>query len=211
MTRAALDFHTLADRGWLEIPNYFPKELVDKSFAQARALAQAEEFKLAAIKASKKINQKVRSDFISWIDDWSASEQLKRFQEEIQWLGRSLSEHMRVSLKSFEGHFTHYRPGSFYLKHLDQHLETRHRQFSFVSYLNDCQGGELVLYQRESRNEIERVISPRAGKLVLFLSSVIFHEVKLSESDRYGLTGWFRDDESLFSNFLSLKEPRACM
>lgn len=204
MTRHPLELEALSERGWLEIPDYFDSIDTLHLYEWARSLSEKERMRPATIRSNKIVNENVRSDSIFWIDDWQANEALASYRDEILAIGRYLSQELRVPLKSFEGHFSHYGAGDFYLKHLDQHLGQRHRQITLVSYLNDCDGGELVVYKNRSKNEVDETVYPKAGKLVLFLSAFIFHEVKPSKSDRFGLTGWYRDDGEVFSPGLVL-------
>lgn len=203
-SRSELDLDRLIERGWLEIPDYFDESATRVLLEEARRLERKELFRPAGIRSNKVVNENVRSDSIFWIDDWNLNAALSGVKSEIVNLGALLSQELRVSLKCFEGHFSHYGAGDFYLKHLDQHKEQRRRQITLVSYLNDCDGGELVIFDKDDRNHIERVVYPKAGKLVLFLSAFIFHEVKASKSDRYGLTGWYRDDSDFFGERVEL-------
>ena len=199
-----LDFETLVDRGWIEVPEYFNSNIVAGLLAQSKELAQEGHFRPAGISSTKTVNSKIRSDFIHWVEDWQASPAIDAYRQEILSIGAQLSQELRVSLKTFEGHLSHYGPGNFYLKHIDQHREQRHRQVTLVTYLNDCEGGELGIFSREDRNRLESLVRPESGKLVLFLSGFIFHEVRETKSERYGLTGWFRDEADLFGAGLSL-------
>lgn len=206
MTKHAIDYSLLVERGWIEIPNYFDAAATGALRDRVDSLVREGYFHAASIRRDRVVNKSVRSDSICWINDWFADEATTYFRDRIISVGHELSAELRVALKSFEGHFSHYSPGNFYLKHLDQHLGNRRRQISFVSYLNDCEGGELVIYSQSDRNAIEHVIRPKAGKLALFLSGFIFHEVRESLTDRFGLTGWFRDDLGPFANRLLLEE-----
>lgn len=164
----------------------------------ARELNGDDCFKVAGVSTNSTIVKSIRNDQIFWIDNWEVNPTLNIYRDVISDLRESLSNGLRIPLKSFEGHLSYYAKGCFYKKHLDQHKQQRHRQVTFVNYLNSCDGGELVVYNRENRNLVDSIISPEAGKLVMLISSLIFHEVKTSFSSRYALTGWYRDDEDLF-------------
>ncbi|MFT6068038.1 MAG: SM-20-related protein [Bacteriovoracaceae bacterium] len=139
----------------------------------------------------------IRNALVRWIDDWEEgpSESLRL---ELERMMKSLSAYFRLSLKRFESQFSIYNKGGFYHRHLDQHKQTRHRQVSSCLYLNDCPvGGELVLYKKGTQSEVSKVIKPKKGTFVVFISGDIYHEVKLVESPRYSISTWFRDDEIL--------------
>jgi SM-20-related protein len=94
-----------------------------------------------------------------------------------------------------EHHLAVYPPGTHYEKHVDTFKNSDSRVVSTVLYLNRnwkaADGGELVLYP-ERGNAV--TIEPTAGRLVLF-ESILPHEVLLSHSNRYSITGWFRRRE----------------
>ena len=57
-------------------------------------------------------------------------------------------------------------------------------------------GGELVLYQDDERTERAR-IAPVDGRLVLFLSEEIPHEVRPTSAPRRSVAGWYRLNTSI--------------
>ena len=141
------------------------------------------------------VKSNIRDSQILWIDDWSSFE-LSQYNDFISQLMDKLKHSLLLSLKRFESQFAIYEPGGFYKKHLDQLKGSGHRQISTILYLNDCiDGGELILYNRSNRNNIDKIISPRSGKFIVFISSQIYHEVKPTLEPRYSLTSWLRDDE----------------
>ncbi len=142
-------------------------------------------------------NQFVRNDEICWIDGTTPSGQ--------QWLSwcDALKQHLNrrlfMGLFSFESHFAHYPPGSFYKRHFDAFKGESNRVLSLVTYLNDDwqlqDGGELVLYQDADDNDGISVL-PRMGTIAIFLSEDFPHEVKPAVRDRYSIAGWYRINTS---------------
>jgi len=137
-------------------------------------------------------NQKeisIRSDFTYWIDGQRDVE-LDFVFELIREMIEKLNRFCYLSLSGFEFHFAHYPKGSFYKKHVDQFKDRSNRMITLVFYLNDDwktgDGGELKIYQK---NE-EQVIEPIANRCVLFRTDGMEHEVLMSYSNRYSLTGW---------------------
>ncbi len=57
-------------------------------------------------------------------------------------------------------------------------------------------GGELVLYLNvdgpEASGETEKVIYPFPGRVVIFESQIIEHEVKPVNTERLSITGWLK-------------------
>ncbi|MFT6941403.1 MAG: SM-20-related protein, partial [Cyclobacteriaceae bacterium] len=99
-----------------------------------------------------------------------------------------------TSIKSFESHYANYETGSFYLRHKDQFKNETGRKFSIVLYLNvdwkDADGGVLSLYPTD-RQKID--ISPIGGRIVLFRSDEMEHEVSASFTrDRSSIAAWLK-------------------
>ena len=141
------------------------------------------------------VNTAIRGDEICWLEGESAGEQLwLAWMQELQTL---LNRHLLLGLFSFESHFAHYPPGTFYKKHVDAFKGQANRVLSVVAYLNDewepDAGGELVLYPEGSPT---LKVAPTRGTLVVFLSEDIPHEVLTSQRDRFSIAGWFRVNSS---------------
>lgn len=96
-----------------------------------------------------------------------------------------------LNLASSEFHFAVYPEGSFYRRHLDQFKERANRILTFIVYLNPNwkpgDGGELRIYRDDNQLDIE----PIYGRMVLFKSAVLEHEVLPTQIKRRSLTGWF--------------------
>ena len=94
-----------------------------------------------------------------------------------------------------EFHYAVYPKGTFYKRHLDTFQNDSRRKLSIVSYLNDenwlnTNGGELVIYKED---ESEEVIYPLPGRVVIFESQILEHEVKeVKNSERLSITGWLK-------------------
>ena len=53
-------------------------------------------------------------------------------------------------------------------------------------------GGELVLYLIEQGKEVEKLIYPYPGRVVIFESQRIEHEVRTVKTQRLSITGWLK-------------------
>jgi len=135
------------------------------------------------------IQEGVRGDYISWMNQENESESL--FLAQMEDLRKTLNLNLLLSLKSFEFHFASYPPKSFYARHLDQFKERNNRMISFVLYLNDDwqpeHEGCLRLYHPEQTEDI----APIGNRLVLFRSDILEHEVIPTKVSRNSITGWF--------------------
>lgn len=193
MIKTTLPFDELISKAWIEIPGFLSPSYSSALLERASSLDELGGLRPAGIGDSAEVVSSIRRDEIRWVEDWSAKG-MPETREMLLSMGRELRMELRAPLKSFEAHFSRYGEGAFYKKHIDQHLGQKRRLVTFVLYLNSSQGGELAIYDPKDRNKLQALVRPEAGKLVLFLSGEIFHEVRPSRSERFGLTGWFRDD-----------------
>lgn len=140
----------------------------------------------------------VRTDEICWIT--GASDAGNKWIDWTSRLQRFLNQKLFLGLFSFESHFAHYAPGSYYKRHYDAFRGEANRVLSVVTYLNpgwgNADGGELVLYANDHDREGLKVV-PLYGTIVVFLSEEFPHEVLPSSRDRYSVAGWFRVNASI--------------
>lgn len=64
-----------------------------------------------------------------------------------------------------------------------------------VRALNDMQegdGGEVVQYDTKEKKKVIEVVRPKAGRLLIFISDDLPHEVLKANKPRVSLTGWMR-------------------
>ncbi len=149
--------------------------------------------------ATKKADPVIRGDQICWLDAHMPETAIQDFLALFTRLQNTLNTTYFMGLRSQELHFARYDPGFGYKKHLDQHRNSPHRKISTVLYLNESwtteDGGELCLYESEqSPRENATRITPAPGRLVIFRSDLVWHEVLPGQKPRWSLTGWLRDD-----------------
>lgn len=189
---------SIQTEGFVVLPNAVPAH-VSAALLQHLALYDDHEFATAAIGRGpgQELNTQVRRDKIAWIE--AASPNSRTWIAWTQALQTYLNRRLFMGLFSFESHFAFYRPGDFYLTHVDAFRGQSNRILSLVTYLNEAwlpeQGGELVIYHPESAIELARV-PPAFGTLVAFLSEEFPHEVKPASRTRCSVAGWFRVNTS---------------
>ncbi len=174
----------------------FRKELLKE---QTDLLNQGQ-FKKAAVGKGdqKQVRSEIRSDEVLWMDPTALSPLQAIFWEKIEELKQVLNRRCFLGLKSFEGHFARYPIGSFYKRHLDQFHAVPHRIVTVILYLNEswteADGGQLRMYfpQEDGSERVEDVL-PLGGRLVVFLSEEIPHEVLPTKKERISITGWLRN------------------
>ena len=178
---------------------------VDETFRKAllkeqtHLLNQGQFTKAAVGKGDQKqVRTEIRSDEVLWMDPTALSPLQAIFWEKIEELKQVLNRRCFLGLKSFEGHFARYPIGSFYKRHLDQFHAVPHRIVTVILYLNDswteADGGQLRMYfpQEDGSERVEEVL-PLGGRLVVFLSEEIPHEVLPTQKERISITGWLRN------------------
>lgn len=143
---------------------------------------------MVGARENKQRVETVRGDYTFWID---ALDPVKPFDKLVTFLDElreKVNQKFFLGLQQFECHLAYYPPGSFYKKHIDRHEITSTRSLSFVFYLNETSGGELVLYNK--KNEVIKIVSPEPGTFICFMSDEFPHEVKPSNRERRSFTGW---------------------
>jgi SM-20-related protein len=109
-----------------------------------------------------------------------------------------LNQRCFLGLRSFEGHFAKYPVGSFYKRHLDQFHAVPHRVVTVILYLNESwtaedEGALRMYFPLENGTELIEDVLPLGGRLVVFLSGEIPHEVLPTKKERISITGWLKD------------------
>lgn len=144
------------------------------------------------------LNSKIRSDEIYWLDEADSNTEIKSALSELEQIRLILNRELYLGLKKFEAHFARYEPNGGYQKHMDRQIGQTERAITFILYLNSnwnkSDQGELVVFDSENQNDIFKVVEPKMGRFVLFLSEKWPHQVRASNKVRKSLTGWFRTD-----------------
>lgn len=152
-------------------------------------------FKKSAIgnKTNEIIKKAIRGDIILWIDESNINTAEALFFKKINDLKDYLNSTCFLGINQKEFHYAIYPKNTYYKRHLDTFMNDDRRRLSFVCYLNSEDwkpenGGELVLYLDDE----EKVIYPFPGKVVLFESQELEHEVKPVNTPRLSITGWLK-------------------
>lgn len=160
---------------------------------------EEDNFKKAAIgnRTNEVIEKAVRGDFILWLNEAKAGEAEGTFFKKINHFADYLNRTCFMGILHKEFHYALYPEGTFYKRHLDTFQNDDRRKLSLVCYLNDEDwqpeyGGELVLYLNEDGKEVAKSIYPFPGRVVIFESQVLEHEVKPVKTERLSITGWLK-------------------
>ncbi len=186
--------------GWWCADDIIAPELQQSLRQEVQALVQADSLARAGVgrEGDFQIDRSVRRDRIHWLRRESAAQD--QFLTLAEQMRQALNRRLFLGLFEFETHFAHYPPGAFYRRHVDSFRGAANRVLSTVNYLNhawgDGDGGELMLYAENSDETLAR-ITPVGGRMVIFLSEELPHEVLPARRDRYSIAGWFRLNASI--------------
>lgn len=180
-------------------------DFVDSDFRKALLKEQTEllekgMFRNAAVGKGdqKQVRTEIRSDEVLWMDSYNLSPLQASYWERIDQIRQVLNHRCFLGLRSFEGHFARYPIGSFYKRHLDQFHAVPHRVVTVILYLNDSwskedEGALRMYFPQEDGTEHVQDVLPLGGRLVVFLSGEIPHEVLPTKKERISITGWLRN------------------
>ncbi|WP_282628716.1 2OG-Fe(II) oxygenase [Empedobacter sedimenti] len=160
----------------------------------------SQDFHQAAIgnAQNEQIVKSVRGDKIRWIDESQKTATEEVFFSKINHFIDYLNQTCYMGIEESEFHYAIYPIGTFYQKHIDAFKNDDRRTLSIVLYLNDEEwnddfGGQLALYlPKDDGTESELNVLPLAGRLAVFDSKTIPHEVKKVNRPRYSITGWLK-------------------
>lgn len=191
----------LTEYGWasFSVFEYLPPELIMALKAEVEQFHRAGIMKEAGVGRGPDHSQdrSIRRDRIAWLKgDTAPQTALFQFLELVR---VDLNRLLFLGLNRFEAHYASYEPGDFYRRHIDSFKGRRSRIVSMVLYLNDQwqpqDGGALRLFNRDSPKEICGTVLPEAGRMVLFMSEEMPHEVLTAQRARYSVASWLRQDE----------------
>jgi SM-20-related protein len=181
------------------VDDFFSREAVETLRHALLEKYEKDQFKKAAIGngGNTLVERAVRGDFILWMDERVDEPAENLFFGRINDLANYLNKTCFLGIMFREFHYALYPKGTFYKRHLDTFQNDDRRKLSMVCYLNEANwqpedGGELVLYLDEKGMEISKTILPLGGRMVIFESQVLQHEVRPAHRDRLSITGWLK-------------------
>ena len=180
-----LEVDSLGSRAWFMREN-FPGAADVARVAKARAADGL--FAPAAISRGHQRDEEVRNDSLQWVD--ASDVQLSGLFAAFEALRVELNEGAWLGLARFDCQLAHYGPGGHYVRHCDALQGEDNRRLTAIVYLNpewiEAHGGKLRLCL-DPPVEIE----PTLGRLVVFLSEKVEHEVLPSMANRLAATAWY--------------------
>ncbi|MBN3518504.1 2OG-Fe(II) oxygenase [Algoriphagus lutimaris] len=188
------------DKSYAIIDDFISEELRASLLKEQSELLEAGKFRIAAVgKGEKKqVRTEIRNDQVLWIDPDNLNQFEQQYWSKVDEIRKAINQRCYLGLRSFEAHFARYPIGSFYVRHMDQFQQVLYRLVTVIIYLNDSwepeDEGMLRMYlPQEDGSEKTLDILPKGGRLVVFMSGEIPHEVMPTKKERISITGWLRD------------------
>lgn len=190
----------IGEQHFAVVDAFLPIQLVSQLRNNLQLKQEEDQLKKAAIgnRTNQLIAQSIRGDFIQWMDEQQAGPVEKLFFEEVNALIHYLNRTCFMGILHKEFHYALYPKGTYYQRHLDTFQNDDRRVLSMVFYLNEADwntqnGGDLVIYQPTHSGEEAIHIHPFPGRLVIFESQILEHEVlPVLANERYSITGWLK-------------------
>lgn len=183
---------TESEIGQLGVNGWFSREdceCAEPSEAAAQELVATHQLHAGRISKDHTVQPTVRGDTTCWPDArspkfaalWGMFEALRCELNRDVWLG----------LARFDAQLAHYPgAGERYARHRDAFAGPESRRLTAIVYLNPqwraSHGGELRIHSTPTVD-----IAPMMGRLVVFRSALIEHEVLGSFAPRLAATAWF--------------------
>lgn len=189
----------IAQQKYCIVDGFFNPAEVDLLRSTLIAKHKEDAFKKAAIgnRTNELIEKSVRGDFILWMNEATAEPAESIFFQKVNDLVQYLNRTCFMGILHKEFHYALYPEGTFYKRHLDTFQNDGRRKLSMVCYLNNENwtpenGGELSIYTTNKGKEEELEIYPLPGRMVIFESQELEHEVKTVKVPRLSITGWLK-------------------
>ncbi len=196
---------SILTQGYAIVDGFLPSEATSAILQDLQQAFAEGRFDQAGIgnQQSYQMNQEIRRDRIHWLDHKQPPAPCQLFFSRLQEMIAYFNRTCYLGIRDLEMHYARYGAGGFYKRHLDVFHRSQARKLSAIFYLNEnwqeADGGALVMYfPQEDGGEHSLKVLPEAGRLVLFNSQLIEHEVQQSARERCSITGWLKDEPALF-------------
>ena len=177
------------------LDDFLSSSILDGLRASFSERKEADAFRKAGISKNQAVVEKIRGDEIFWLNEENATEAENHFLTAVRDFSNYLNRTCYLGITNHEFHYASYPVGTFYKRHLDRFQSDSSRKLSLICYLNEDwkteDGGQLRLYLAD--NELD--ILPIGGRIVVFESDKIEHEVLPATRERRSVTGWLRGNE----------------
>ena len=186
---------SLVNNSWFEWHNAIPKNICLDLLNEVKHYNQVGALQPAGIGRGHQhqLAKELRRDQIKWLNG-STPAQIA-YLAIMNTLQQELNRALFLGLFEYECHFAVYNKGDFYKKHKDSFKGNANRIVTTVLYLNQewqaDWGGELIIYDTQGTESLAKIL-PQIGKVVIFMSENLPHEVATTLHPRSSIAGWFR-------------------
>jgi len=183
--------NALTKFGFACLDQFMPDQAIQSLHLECAARMAAGKLAAAAVGRlnTRRHAPEIRGDHTQWLTDEEPA--LAEYFCAMALLRNALNPLLLLGLDSLQAHFALYPPGAGYARHRDRFRSDDARVLSSVLYLNpDWQpehGGALRAHHASG----VRDYLPSAGRLVLFLSDELEHEVLPATRSRSSIAAWF--------------------
>ena len=189
---------SIAQQGWCVVDRAFPTPQIAALAEECRAFeANAQLVPATTGREAPRAPGHLRGDRTRWFEPATLSPAQLAYWRGMDDLRVHLNRALLLGLHELEAHYALYPPGSGYARHRDRFRDDDARVLSSVVYLNSDwraeHGGALRLHLEDGVHDV----LPEGGRLVLFLSADVEHEVLPASRARLSIAGWFRRRELL--------------
>ena len=181
MELSAHEVEQLGGEGWFVRDGF----MSDDEVRAARAELERLSMRPAEMVGAK--DEAQRGDRIAWLDPESAPPALAALCERLEALRAAIARDAWLPTTHAEIQAAHYPGGGArYVRHRDAPEKQNRRRVTAIVYLNPgwtpADGGQLRIGEHD--------LEPIAGRLVVFLSERVEHEVLPAHAPRYAVTAW---------------------
>lgn len=188
----------MMEQGFGVLDNFLTRVETENLNSSLTMRYEEDTFRKAGISKGQEVVRSIRGDEIFWLEKASATEAEKRYLAQVEAFMLYVNRTCYLGLQSYEMHYAVYPVGTFYKRHLDRFQSDSGRKLSIICYLNDtwteADGGQLRLHLKSG----ELDILPLAGRIVVFESDKIEHEVLTAHKERRSVTGWLKTTPPVF-------------
>lgn len=188
----------MMEQGFGVLDNFLTRVETENLNSSLTMRYEEDTFRKAGISKGQEVVRSIRGDEIFWLEKATATEAEKRYLAQVEAFMLYVNRTCYLGLQSYEMHYAVYPVGTFYKRHLDRFQSDSGRKLSIICYLNDtwteADGGQLRLHLKSG----ELDILPLAGRIVVFESDKIEHEVLTAHKERRSVTGWLKTTPPVF-------------
>ena len=122
---------SLAKDGYIVLTNFLPSQIIQQLYDHVIALPN-ESFQQARVgsKNNLQLNKNVRNDKSLWLCEQHPIE--KNYLAIMEECRIQLNKRLFLGLQRFEAHFSYYKTGAFYQRHIDSFQDQSHRIISVL-------------------------------------------------------------------------------